>query len=137
MNRTVLLGRTTKDIDLKKTPNGKSVASFTLAVNRRFAKDNADFIPCVAWDKTAEFLATYVGKGQMIAVAGELQIREYTDKNDQKRTVAEVIVDEVRFAGDNKKTNDVPTGPVLYTIDGNEIDANNYQAIADDEDLPF
>lgn len=129
MNRIILIGRTTKETELKQTTNGKSVVSFTLAVNRRFAKDKADFIPCVAWDKTAEFIGKYVGKGQMIAVAGELQLRDYTDKNDQKRTVAEVIVDEVQFAGDKPKTSE--NGNIIAS-------AHDFEEVsAEDDTLPF
>lgn len=101
MNRVVLVGRLTKDPELKKTNNNNSVVNFTIAVNRTFANASgereADFINCVAWNKTAENMATYLGKGSLVAVDGRIQTRSY-DGNDGKRVyVTEVFVDNLQF----------------------------------------
>lgn len=95
MNNAVLIGRLTKDPDLRATNTGKSVCTFTLAVDRR-AKGEADFIPCVAWEKTAEIVKKYTGKGKQIAVSGRLQSRSYEARNE-KRWIVELIVDEVKL----------------------------------------
>lgn len=103
LNSVTLMGRLVADPELKTTQNGTSVASFRLAVERNYqakgaAERQADFIPCVAWRQTAEFIGKYFGKGRMIAVEGSLQSRNYEDKNGQKRTAYEVIVDQAYFA---------------------------------------
>lgn len=102
LNNVTLMGRLVADPELKTTQNGTSVASFRLAVERNYAPQGqerqADFIPCVAWRQTAEFIGKYFGKGRMIAVEGSLQSRNYEDKNGQKRTAYEVIVDQAYFA---------------------------------------
>lgn len=123
MNNVSLLGRTTADVDLKTTQSGKSVVSFTLAVRRKYSKDKTDWINLVAWDKQAEFLSKYVSKGQLIGIEGNIQTRSYEDKNGNKRSVTEVIVDNVYFA-DSKKRDE---------------NTNNEPEYADysDLDLPF
>ena len=102
LNSVTLMGRLVADPELKTTQNGTSVASFRLAVERNYAPQGqerqADFIPCVAWRQTAEFISKYFAKGRMIAVEGSLQSRNYEDKNGQKRTAYEVIVDQAYFA---------------------------------------
>ena len=102
LNSVTLMGRLTADPELKTTQNGVSVASFRLAVERNYAPQGqerqADFLPCVAWRQTAEFIGKYFGKGRMIAVEGSLQSRNYEDKNGQKRTAYEVVVDQAYFA---------------------------------------
>ena len=106
MNKVELLARLTKDPEIRYTQtNNTMVASFTLAVNRRFAKEGeqqADFINCVAWSKTAEFVNKYFKKGSQIAVAGRIQTRNWEDDNGQKRYATEVVAEEVYFA-DSKK----------------------------------
>ena len=103
MNKVILMGRLARDPELRSTPNGVSVCTFTLAVSRRFKNANgeydADFINCVAWRQTAEFISKNFAKGRMLGVAGSLQTRSY-DKDGQKRYVTEVSVDEAYFAGD-------------------------------------
>ena len=104
MNNVTLLGRLTKDPEIKQTPSGASVLKFSLAVNRRFAKDGqqqTDFIPCTAWSGTAEFISRNFGKGDMIAVIGNLQMNSW-EKDGQKHQAADVNVSEVYFTG--KKT---------------------------------
>lgn len=94
INRVVLIGRLTKDIELKSTTTGKLTTSFTLAVQRD--ADKADFVPCVAWEKKAELLADYCGKGSLIGVEGRIQTRTY-DSNGRTVYVTEVIVNDVNF----------------------------------------
>lgn len=100
-NKIILIGRLTADIELKQTNNGTSVTSFALAVQKPYNKENdhpeADFIDCVAWKTTAEFISKYFEKGSKLAVCGRLQTRTYEDKEGKKRKVTEVVVDEVDF----------------------------------------
>jgi single-strand DNA-binding protein len=97
LNRVILIGRLTRDPELKYTPNGTAVANFTLAINRKFNREETDFIDIVVWRGLAENCANYLGKGRLAAVEGRLQIRTYEDREGQKRKVAEVIADDVRF----------------------------------------
>lgn len=108
MNKVVLIGRLTKDPELKFTPGkGTAVTTFTLAINRRFSKDGqqeADFIPIVVWGKIAESSANYLTKGKLAGVAGRIQTRSYEAKDGSRRYVTEVVADEVQFLewGDKK-----------------------------------
>jgi single-strand DNA-binding protein len=97
LNRVILIGRLTRDPELKYTTNGTAVATFSLAVNRKFNRDETDFIDVVAWRGLAENCANYLGKGRMAAVEGRLQVRTYENKEGQKRKVTEVVADDVRF----------------------------------------
>ena len=101
INNVVLVGRLTKDPDIRNTQQGTVVASFTLAVNRNFKDQNgnreADFINCVAWRKTAELIRDHVSKGQQIAVVGRIQTRSYDHQQGQKVFMTEVIVSEIQF----------------------------------------
>ena len=103
LNRVILMGRLTRDPELRRTSSGTAVASFTLAVDRDFSRDGGerevDFIDCVAWRSSAEFVCKHFTKGQMAAVSGRLQIRNWTDQDGAKRCNAEVITDEIYFAG--------------------------------------
>lgn len=107
LNTITLMGRLTADPELKYTPSGVAVATFSLAVDRdvknQAGEYDADFVPIVAWRQTGEFAAQYFAKGQLAVVKGRLQIRTYTDKNGQKRTVAEVIAERLYFGGGQKK----------------------------------
>ena len=108
LNHITIMGRLTRDPELRQTGSGISVASFTLAVDRDFApKDGGDrecdFIDCVAWRNTGEFVSKYFTKGRMAVVSGRLQIRSWTDKDGNKRRTAEVVADNVYF-GDSKKS---------------------------------
>lgn len=107
LNRVILMGRITQDLDLKQTPNGVSVLSFSVAVDRNFARQGeerqTDFISCVAWRQQAEFISRYFGKGRMIALEGNLRTRNYEDKNGSKHYVTEVYVDSVSFTGEAKQ----------------------------------
>ena len=110
INRVVLMGRLTAAPELRQTPSGVSVASFSVAVDRRYTKDGerqTDFINIVAWRQTADFVCRYFRKGNMIALDGSIQTRNYTDKNGNKRTAFEVVADSVSFCG-GKAKNDTP-----------------------------
>ena len=133
LNVVVLMGRMVADPELKRTQSGVSVSSFRVAVDRSFSKEErkADFIDVVAWKGTAEFVCKYFHKGSMIALAGSLQTRSYEDKNGNKRTAYEVVVEKADFCGDKKTEakpdfNGFPKGS-----------ANDFSTISDDEDMPF
>lgn len=107
MNNIVLLGRLTKDADIRSTQSGKVVASFTLAVDRPYTqngKREVDFIACQIWGKSAEVLGKSVHRGQRVLLEGRLQIRQYTDKNGNKRTAAEVVTDCFEFIERKEQT---------------------------------
>lgn len=108
-NKVILLGRITQDLELKTTPSGVSVLSFSIAVDRRYQtkgeEKKADFFNCVAWRNEAEFISRYWSKGRPILVEGELQNRSYVDKNGVTRYVTEVIVDRATFTGDSRQNN--------------------------------
>ena len=103
LNKCILLGRLTKDVELRHTGNGKAVATFTVAVDNGHGENKkTDFINCVAWEKTAEFVNNWFGKGRMIALVGRLSTRTYEGQDGHKNYVTEVVVSEVFFA-DSKK----------------------------------
>lgn len=122
LNIITIMGRITKDIELRRTNNGTSVASFTVAVDRDFDKTKTDFIECVAWKNTAEFAAKYFGKGSKVVLSGSLQMRDWEDKNGSKRRNAEIIVNSIYFA-DSKNANNAE--PQFAEVED------------DDSDLPF
>lgn len=129
MNKVILLGRLTADAELKQTQNGTSVARFSLAVNRRYSKDNeqtADFINCVSWKHTAEFICKYFRKGSMIAVSGRIQTGSYTDNNGVKRYTTDVVVDEAYFTGEKQNSG---TAANTVALQGNA----NYVAMPDED----
>ncbi|MDD3268970.1 MAG: single-stranded DNA-binding protein [Syntrophomonadaceae bacterium] len=97
LNRVILIGRLTRDPELRYTPSGTAVATFTLAVGRKFKRDETDFIPIVTWTKLAEHCANYLSKGRMVAVEGRIQVRTYDTQEGQKRWVTEVVAEDVRF----------------------------------------
>lgn len=105
MNSVVLVGRTTKDIELRRTANGNAVASFTIAINRGKKDDGADFISCVAWNKTAELLNQYVHKGDRIALSGSIRTRNYEDNYGKKVYVTEVLANHIEFL-ETKRNNE-------------------------------
>lgn len=106
-NLIVLTGRLTADVELKTTPNGISVCSFNIAVDRGYGENKAtDFIPCVAWRGSAEFISKYFAKGDQIGIEGSLQTRKYQDKNGNNRTAFEAVVSNAHFIG-GKKDKDV------------------------------
>lgn len=106
INRVVLVGRLTKDPELRRTQSGTSVVSYTIAVNRRSAQPgqpDADFINCVAWNKTAELMAQYLHKGSLIGVEGRIQTRNYENQQGQRVYVTEVVTDSVQFLEPKKR----------------------------------
>jgi single-strand DNA-binding protein len=130
LNKTILLGRITQDLELKQTPNGVSVLSFTVAVDRNYTKGEekqSDYISCVAWKERAEFISRYFGKGRMIAVEGQLRTRTYEDKHGSKHYVTEVYVDNASFTGEKKSENQ----PMIGNPDDYE------DVLSDDGTVPF
>lgn len=117
INNVVLMGRLVATPELKKTQADISVTSFTLAVERSFAKQGeerqADFINCVAWRNTADFIARYFQKGSMLAIIGSIQTRNYEDKNGNKRTAVEVVADSASFCGEKNNNAGQTTTPNL------------------------
>ena len=110
LNHITIMGRLTRDPELRRTGSGVAVASFTLAVDRDFGKNDngereTDFIDCVAWRQTGEFVSKYFTTGRMPVVSGRLQIRSWNDKDGNKRRTAEVVADNVYF-GESKRSND-------------------------------
>lgn len=134
MNIVVLKGRTTSDIELKTTTNGTYVASFTLAVDRAYTpkgqERQTDFIQCVAWRNTAEFISKWFSKGDMMAVSGEWQTRTYEDKNGNKRTANECVISNAEFCGGKKNDSQQTTQPPA--ADNSGFTETDY-----DDDLPF
>ena len=137
LNNVTIMGRLTRDPELRRTGSGVAVASFTLAVDRDFSSKESgeketDFIDCVAWRQTGEFVSKYFKKGSMAVVSGKLQIRSWTDKDGNKRRSAEVIADNIYF-GDSKKS-DSYTGESYPT----SAPAQDFAVIEDDDaQLPF
>lgn len=126
LNHIVIMGRLTAAPELRYTQQNTPVASFTLAVDRDYqhggSEKQTDFIPCVAWRGTAEFVSKYFTKGSMAAVSGRLQLRDWTDKDGNKRRTAEVVADSIYF-GESKKRDASPDVP--------------FEEIPDDGELPF
>ena len=111
LNHITIMGRLTRDPELRRTGSGIAVASFTVAVDRDFGgrdggEKETDFIDCVAWRQTGEFVSKYFTKGRMIVVSGRLQIRSWTDKDGNKRRTAEVVADNCYFGDSNKREGD-------------------------------
>ena len=131
MNNVTLVGRLTKDVDLRKTQSGKSVASFTVAINRKFNKDETDFINCVAWEKTAEYLHNYTQKGMLISVEGNIQTRSYDDKDGKRVFVQEVLANRVQgLEYLEKQQSHDDRMPVMKEQEESELNIT-------DDDLPF
>ena len=99
MNKAILMGRLTADPEMRQTQSGVACARFTIAINRRFQKDETDFINCVAWRQTADFICKYFAKGNMIAVVGSIQTRSWDGADGKKNYATEVVADEAYFTG--------------------------------------
>ena len=150
-NKAILIGRLVADPELRQTPNGISICTFRVAVDRAYqakgAEKQADFIDIVAWRQQAEFVSRYFNKGKLILIEGTIQTRTYTDKNDQKRYAVEVVADNVRFVGSKAEnqggggdsrpapsdSNAPPAAPAAYSSGS----ADDFAEIEDDGDLPF
>ena len=134
LNHITIMGRLTRDPELRHTKQGNAVASFTLAVDRNGKDQPTDFIDCVAWRQTAEFVNSYFSKGRMAVVEGRLQIREWTDRDSSKRRTAEVVADNIYF-GDSKKED--PLDRFTRENPGTVQDDQFDEVSDDDSDLPF
>ena len=162
MNKVVLIGRLTADPELRQTQSGISSCRFTVAVNRKYKNDNgeyeADFLTCVAWRQTAEFVSRYFTKGKMIALEGCLRSGKYTDKNHEDVThyTTDVYVDNVEFCGDKSGSDNTATAtaPTAYTgtqqqapatkpqpaaapTQQPDFDLSDFEEILSDGDVPF
>ena len=153
MNKSILIGRITKDPELRTTPNNRSVCQFTIAVNRTYTneegKREADFINCVVWDKQAENLAMYQKKGNQIAVEGRIQTRNYDDNNGKKVYVTEVLVNNISYLDtkkDDSNFNNLEEPPIQAgPMTGEQVDEvpiendpfEEQMEISDSLDLPF
>ena len=154
LNHITIMGRLTRDPELRRTGSGVAVASFSLAVDRDYSpKDGGeretDFIDCVAWRQTGEFVSKYFTKGRMAVVSGRLQIRNWTDKDGNKRRTAEIVADNVYF-GDSKRDSDggnaaygantysAPASAGYGSYSAPEAPASDFAMLADDDaQLPF
>lgn len=133
MNKVIISGRTTTDIELKTTTSGKSVCNFSLAVNEGWGnKQKASFFRCVAWEKRAESASKYVSKGDMIIVTGRLQTRIY-EKGGERRETIEILADEIEFLPKAKKEDDTAATYVPESY----AEAPKLEPISTDEELPF
>ena len=139
INRVVLAGRTTRDLELRNTKSGTSVCSFTLAVERNFKSKNgdreADFISCIAWKKTAEVMSQYVKKGSVIGVDGRIQTRSYDNRDGQRVYVTEVVVDNFSFLGGSSKGSQGSKNKQPSNQSNDPFDSNEQTDVTDD--LPF
>lgn len=141
LNHITIMGRLTRDPELRRTGSGVAVASFTVAVDRDFSgkeggEKETDFIDCVAWRQTGEFVSKYFTKGRMAVVSGRLQIRGWTDKDGNKRRSAEVVADNVYFGDSKNNTDSNPAGSFgnIYSA----APAQDFVPIDDDDaQLPF
>lgn len=134
MNVVMLIGRLTRDPELRFTQSGRAVATFSLAVDREFSKEKAtDFFNIVVWGKQAEHVSNYMSKGRQVAVRGSLQTRTYEDKNNVKRYVTEVVADRVEFLGKSDRNG---AGSSTSQSSPNEPDFSSFSSV-DDEDVPF
>ncbi|KNZ42402.1 single-stranded DNA-binding protein [Acetobacterium bakii] len=139
MNKVILVGRLTRAPEVKNTTTGKAVATFTLAVDRRFknkdGQKEADFVPIVVWGKQAEFAGQYLGKGSQIGASGRLQVRSYDGQDGQRRYVTEVVADEIKFLSSKPNNNngnnhgDPPPEPMGIDED--------FHLMADDDEIPY
>lgn len=142
INKSILGGRLTADPELKQTASGISACTFTIAVNRRYAKDgqqDADFINCQAWRQTAEFICKYFKKGSSIAIAGSIQTRNWTDNNGQKRYATEVVADEAYFVDGKNDAAPTETASLGKYIPGayTAQQEPKFEPLAANEQLPF
>lgn len=137
-NKTILMGRICNDLELKTTPSGASVLSFRLAVERAYQVKGeervTDFFNIVAWRTTAEFISKYFSKGRMILIEGELQTRQYVDKDGAKQNVVELIVSSAHFTGESKASNESTAQNVAPAASSNALPADEGGA---EDDYPF
>ena len=146
LNHITIMGRFTRDPELRYTQTNTQVASFTLAVDRDFADKTTgdrptDFIDCVAWRSTADFVSKYFSKGSLAVVSGRLQIRDWTDKEGNKRRNAEVIVENIYFGESKRRDSDSQTGygsPGVDSATHAPVDPKTgFDELDDESELPF
>lgn len=140
LNHITIMGRLTRDPELRRTSSGTAVTSFTVAVDRDFGSQDGqketDFIDCVAWRQTGEFVSKYFTKGRMAVVSGRLQIRSWNDKDGNKRRTAEVVADNVYFGDSKSDSNDNRT-PTSYSSPASAPVSDYAQITDEDAQLPF
>ena len=147
-NKAIMMGRICNDLELKTTPSGVSVLSFTVAVERQYQADKqnkvSDFFPCVAWRNEAEFISRFWGKGRVILIEGELQNRKYTDKQGIERQITEIIVDRASFTGEKteREAPPPPEEPPKYKKqeqqeEPKQMTADDIAKAAGGDDYPF
>lgn len=126
MNKVILMGRITKEVEIRKTATETSYTNFSIAVNRKYKNEkgeyDVDFINCIAWSNTAEFISKYFGKGKMIAITGHIQCRKYVDASNITRYATEVMVEDAYFTGEKAS---------------GANNSNGFFEIVDDDNLPF
>lgn len=141
LNCCVIMGRLTADPELRTTASGLSVTSFSVAVDRSYARPGeekqTDFINVVAWRQTAEFVTKYFHKGSMIAVQGSLQSRNYEDKNGNKRTAFEIVASNVSFCGSKAESGSAGTANTANTASYSNAGADDFSTVVEDDDFPF
>ena len=136
MNSINLIGNICNDLELKQTPNGKSVLNFNLAVKRPFTKDTTDFFTIVVWNQPAEYLSRYARKGVKVGVSGMLTARKYDDRDGNHRTAYEIVANEVEICESAKPSENATTyTPPVYN--GNAAAAPQFEEVAIDGTLPF
>ena len=147
LNKVILIGRTTKEVELRRTSSGTAVATFTLALDNRYVlkdgKPSTDFISCVAWANTAETMEKYVRKGALIAVEGRIQTRNYDNKDGNRVYITEVVVENMRMlesrgersAMNNNLDSYAPSAPIRETY--TEVESPEIEYNISDDDLPF
>jgi single-strand DNA-binding protein len=135
-NRVVLIGRLTRDPELKYTPKGTAVASFSLAINRKFNREETDFIDVVAWQQQAEYCANYGSKGRLMMVEGRIQVRSYENQEGQKRKATEVVADDLKFL-DKQGTSqgNHPAPPTTNKKESNDWDDLGREVRLEDIDM--
>ena len=146
LNKVILIGRTTREVELRRTSSGTAVATFTLAVDNRFVvkdgKSSTDFISCVAWSNTAETMEKYVRKGALIAVEGRIQTRNYDNKDGNRVYITEVVVENMRMLesrGDRGSVSNLDSyEPSVSSRETyNEVESPEIEYNISDDDLPF
>lgn len=137
MNSISITGRIAQELELKQTPNGINVCAFTVAVKRPRVKDTTDFIPCVAWRNSAEFVTHYFRKGDLIAITGALTTRKYEDKNGAKRTAFEVVCDTLDFCGVNTSAGSETKSEEPAQDKTPQEVKPQFEELGEQDDLPF
>ena len=145
VNRTILVGRLTRDPELRKTQGGKSVLNFSVAVNRQFNREQADFINCIAWEQTADFMANYLTKGSLVSVEGRIQTGSYEDATGKKIYTQDVVAERVQALESRAQRQEQPAGNANFAPSYQAEPQTTYVNDRNDEpvlditsdDLPF